>query len=111
MEPIPVGAIVDYHGSIRSYHGRYEVTQHNPMDVVKQLRPDIGYRKGDDTDAFLAESYPDGVSYDLWPVGVPKKFGEREKALYGARRESITQVQSGNDWFFEGLGGNDPEVQ
>lgn len=90
LTPIPVGTWVNYHGSIGGYHGVYEVTEHHDMDYVKAIRPDIAYRKGDETDAYLAEKYADGVSYDLWPEGVSKKFGNRGQALYGARRESIT---------------------
>lgn len=90
QEPIPVGTIVNYHGSIGSYHGVYEVTEHHTMTELKTIRPDIAYRKGNEVDSYLAEKFTDGVSYDLWPVGVEKKYGNRGQALYGARRGSIS---------------------
>lgn len=90
LAPIPVGTMVNYHGSISDYHGVYEVTEHHTMTELKTIRPDIVYRKGNEVDSYLAEKFADGVSYDLWPVGVSKKYDNRKYALYGARRESIT---------------------
>lgn len=90
MEPVAVGTRVLYHGSNDDMHGVYTVLSSHDMEYVKQIRPDIVSRKGDETDAYLAEKYPDGVSYDLWPEGIPFKFGLRYMALYGARRTSFT---------------------
>ena len=38
----------------------------------------------------LAEAYPDGVAYYLWPVGLPRKFGFRDQAIGWVRRTSFT---------------------
>jgi len=82
-EPIPVGAVVDYHGSLK--HGRYVVTEHHdPAGAANwcpQLPPEV-----------LADAYPDGVAYVIWPEDVPVKFGLREHAVYRVRRGSITLI-------------------
>lgn len=75
--PVPVGAIVNYTGSQR--HGRYEVIDHrDPAEHPDHLSEDE-----------LRELCPDGVAYDLWPVGLPRKFGNREQAVLHARRTSF----------------------
>ena len=72
MTPIPIGTIVDYHGS--HTHGRYVVTGHeNPRAGVPD--PEV--------------NYPDGVAYQIWPEGVPHKFGLRHLAVYQVRRASF----------------------
>lgn len=76
MEPYPVGTIVDYHGSLDYMHGLYEIER------IGTPRP------GREAD------YEDGAGYVLWPVGVPKKFGNREESLYFVRRQSITPVKN-----------------
>lgn len=81
MEPIPVGAIVDYRGSLR--HGRYVVTAH---EDPKTLFPVSQHY-------LIADSYPDGVAYQIWPEGMPQKFGNREHMAYRVRRKSLTLVR------------------
>ena len=95
MEPLPVGTIVTYHGSVREYWGEYEVDR---VVDAREHRPDLLARKGE---AFMDENYPDGVAYSLWPIGVAKKFGNRELSLNSVRRGSFTVVGSGD--------GPDPE--
>lgn len=85
MEPYKIGTVVRYRGSKEHMHGEYRVTGHGTPG-----RPGASEVY---TVEELAGYYPDGVSYDLWPVGVPHKFGERDKALYYVRRESITPVE------------------
>ncbi len=41
MEPIPVGQVVEYHGTINNYHGLYEVDSHYTLDEVKGMRPSL----------------------------------------------------------------------
>lgn len=84
MEALEVGTIVRYHGSIRSYHGEYEIIGRTDPDYLRSV-------KGD---AVANEYYPDGLAYELWPVGVEKKFGNRELSLYHVRPGSITVVGS-----------------
>lgn len=73
-EPIPVGAVVEYTGS--QQHGTYEITAHaEPINI-----PD-----GHDKREFFA----DGTAYEIWPVGVERRFGNRDRAVYNVRRKSI----------------------
>lgn len=75
--PVNTGTVVRYHGSSGA-PGLYEVLDHRPV-------PDADKVPGDP-----AEHYPDGVSYDLWPVGVVHRFGNRHLAVYQVRRRSFT---------------------
>ena len=84
MEPLEIGTIVRYHGSIRSYHGEYEIVGLTDLDYLHAV-------KGN---AVANEYYPDGLAYELWPVGVEKKFGNRGLSLYHVRPGSITVVTS-----------------
>lgn len=73
--PIPIGAVVQYHGSLS--HGLYTVTARlKPLSCGQEM----------------AQHYPDGVAYEIWPVGVEKKFGNRYLAVYNVRRTSFTVV-------------------
>jgi hypothetical protein len=76
--PVPIGALIEYFGS--EGHGRYRITKHDSPD-------DHPYRQFMPED--IAEFYPDGVAYELWPVGVPRKFGNRDRAVYYVRRKSF----------------------
>lgn len=82
LERIPVGTVVRYHGSLKSLHGEYTVTAHSNFE-------DHAYYRRSEIRAY----YPDDEAYDLWPVGVPMKFGNRDKAIYFCRRASITVVE------------------
>lgn len=37
--------------------------------------------------------YPDGVAYILWPLGVPKKFGNRDQSMMRVRRRSFRIIR------------------
>lgn len=78
-EPVPVGTWVFYQGSLNP--GVYQVIGH--MDP--ELRPDRGALTGFTN----AEIYPDGTGYELWPVGVARKFGLRHLGVLWARRTSF----------------------
>jgi len=75
LEPIPVGTVVDYRGT--HGHGRYVITGH------QEPRPGVEDRK---------VNYPDGVAYEIWPEGMPQKFGNREHVIIQVRRVSVTPV-------------------
>lgn len=66
--PVPVGTMVRYHDRV------YEVVEHQEP---REGTPDP------------VVSYPDGVAYVLWPVDVPKKFGNRDQSFVQVRRESF----------------------
>jgi hypothetical protein len=74
--PVPVGAHVRYHGR-SAPHGLYEVTARR---LPPEDRPDPEV------------NYPDGVSYDLWPVGLPQKFALRDRSVAFVRRTSFIVV-------------------
>lgn len=81
MEPIPVGAIVDYHGS--QQHGRYKVIGHrDPYELFPG-----------ESAKTLDEAYPDGVAYEIWVEGVLVKFGNRDYSVHRVRRKSLTVVR------------------
>ncbi|MEV6401081.1 hypothetical protein AB0M39_40965 [Streptomyces sp. NPDC051907] len=81
-EPVPVGTVVRYTGS--RAHGEYEITEHRDPAEHPRARLPL-------SDSARA-AYPDGTAYDLWPVGVERKFGNRDRAVYYARRTSFTVV-------------------
>ena len=84
MEPIPVGTKVKYHGSLRTYHGVYDVDEQVPMEVLtKRWGPEA-----------CEDAYPDGVAYNLWPEGVEKSYRNRDRSLSFVRRQSITPVEA-----------------
>lgn len=82
-DKLPVGTKVRYHGSITFMHGEYTVIGYTDPDFLV-LR--VG-------NAPVENYYPGSVGYELWPVGVPRKFCERDRALHCVRRESITPVE------------------
>lgn len=73
MTPIPVGTVVDYHGSHQQ--GRYVVTEHQ---APRPGTPDPEV------------NYPDGVAYVIWPEGVEVAFRHRDRAVAQVRRQSLT---------------------
>lgn len=81
--PVPIGVEVEYFGS--QAHGRYVV--HGRVNVLEKLQLE---RPG-----ALAEAYPDGAAYHLWPVGVPQKFGNRDQSVLFVRRTSFRVVEAG----------------
>lgn len=76
-EPVPVGTIVDYFGSLG--HGRYEITRrHTP----------IGH------DAGSEGCYPDGYAYVIWRVGVLRKIGNGAgNSAHNVRRTSFRIIE------------------
>jgi hypothetical protein len=79
--PVPVGTVVDYFGSLD--HGRYEITGHmEPVNV-----PNVPEDE-------LPKYFPDGVAYELWPEGVERRFGNRNRAAYNVRRTSFRKVNT-----------------
>lgn len=83
-KPVPVGTIVEYFGS--QEHGTYKID-----DVRDPGNHPYRRYKNSGTTPF----YPDGVAYDLWPVGVTKKFGNRDRAILYVRRTSFRVHQDG----------------
>jgi hypothetical protein len=77
LTPLPVGTVVDYHGS--HTHGRYVVTAH---EAVRDSVPDPEV------------NYPDGVGYVIWREGQPQKFGNRHHMVSQVRRSSITETET-----------------
>lgn len=77
--PVPVDTVVDYTGSMQ--HGRFFIREHQVPIGNPKVDPDVH-----DVDAL----YPDGVAYYLWPVGLEFKFGNRDHAVYYARRTSFS---------------------
>lgn len=87
--PIPVGALVYYSGSMRN--GIYEVARH----YTPESHPEIGplAREHEEIVADLADAYPDGVAYGLWPFGVPREPGNGNLMVRYARRVSLRLLQ------------------
>ena len=83
--PASIGSVVEYFGSLTS--GRYTVTGHrNPTEHPFQPQE------------LLKGAYPDGVAYELWPVGVPHKFGNHHLSANFVRRTSFRVVKElGNE--------------
>jgi hypothetical protein len=52
---------------------------------------DVTLRKDLPAEA-VREAYPAGEAYELWPVGVPHKFGERGGSWSCVRRQSLTPI-------------------
>lgn len=83
MDKLEVGTKVRYHGSIDYMHGEYE--------IIGVVDPD--YHRAVKGDAVVDAYYPGDEAYDLWPVGVPRKFGNRDRSLSFVRRASITVLE------------------
>jgi hypothetical protein len=83
----PKGTIVQYHGSKSYMHGYYFVSGYYDVEV---LRPDLTAEEKD-------KYYPDGEAYELWPLDMPFKFGNRENGLFSVRRGSFTPTPYGVD--------------
>lgn len=81
MPPLPVGTKVNYYGSHRYYHGQYEIVSLVDADGLAAVGRSV-------KDYFL-----DHTGYELWPLDVPRKFANRERALYFVRRSSITVIE------------------
>jgi hypothetical protein len=77
-----VGTKVRYSGSIESYHGEYEVTGYSDLSLRRDLPPEV-----------IDEHWPDGIAYELWPIGVPRKFGNRHLSLHCVRRKNLSVIE------------------
>jgi hypothetical protein len=75
-DPVPVGTTVEYFGSLSP--GRYTVTAHTEP-TAHPFQPQEA----------LEGAYPDGVAYELWPVGVPHKLGNIHLSANFVRRTSF----------------------
>lgn len=85
-KPVEEGAVVEYFGS--QPHGRYKIVEvHDPEDHPYRM-----YHVGD-----MNAYYPDGVAYDLWPLGVPRRFGNRDQGVYYVRRTSFRVYRKGDE--------------
>jgi len=86
MEPIPVGTVVDYHGSYG--YGRYEVTECVPLDdawfsdAERDAMSELGIK--------IEDVYTDGVAYTIWKEGIERRFGNRMYSISRVRRSSLT---------------------
>ena len=80
LAPVPLNSPVMYHGSQTHMHGEYTIMSYG--EPLTWLNP-----------GQAEQYYPDGVSYTLWPVGVPVKMGLSDRSLFRVRRESITVIQ------------------
>lgn len=78
-EAVPIGTVVEYHGSMG--RGTYTITDH-AVPVNRGV-----------TESELEAAYPDGVAYELWPLGVKRKFDNRHLARYNVRRGSFTATE------------------
>jgi hypothetical protein len=86
MDPIPLGTVV-----IRISDGkRYVVDGHE--DPWKEFSLQELAKMGEDPGGVLAEEYPDGVAYTIFPEGMSRKFGNRDYSVYRVRRKSLTVV-------------------
>lgn len=116
MEPIAIGTLVFYHGSLGTHAAdcpngldkfrqiadqgkckgcaRYVVTAHHDPEKLfsaKELEKIAeAYPSGG-----LAERYPDGVAYEIWPEGMEPRIGLREYMVYRVKRSSLTVVTAG----------------
>lgn len=77
-EPLPKETLVSYEGEL------YRVTDYDQPEE-HPLPPPGDYD--------LAEIYPDGVAYVLWPEGVARKMGNRFQTRIWVRRTSLTVVE------------------
>ena|ERR1017187_1253195 len=93
ITPIPVGTVVDYHGSFTP--GRYVITRHNMPGTAGSTLDSDGLIPVSTLNATeLATAYPDGVAYEIWPEGMLQKFGNRMYMCHQVRRQSITPVSA-----------------
>ncbi len=81
MEPIPVGTIVNYTGS--HAHGRYVVHAHqDPAEVFPASQLEL-----------VKDRHPDGVCYEIWPVGVEVAWQNRDQMVHRVKRASLEVAQ------------------
>lgn len=83
IEKLPIGTIVDYHGSMTHMHGQYEIIRYSDLEYTRAVLGDQ-----------FEDYYPYGIGYDLWPRGVPINMDNRNQALYNVRPDSISLVLS-----------------
>lgn len=86
-EPVPVGTLVEYGGSL-DRHGRFEVAAHeDPADHP--------YRAVMDSKV-LRDAYVDGVAYVLYPVGVERSTENYRQGISFVRRTSFRVIGEEN---------------
>lgn len=79
-DPLPVGTLVEYHGSQPWYHGKVFV-----ITAVKSAQELTA--TGRDP---VRDYYIDHVGYELWQEGVEQRWGNRDCSIHFVRRTSIT---------------------
>lgn len=92
MEPIPVGTAVKRLSDGR----RYTVTGHQQAseNLFSQRERLLIEADGRTLAEVLAEQYPDGVAYQIFPEGMLQKFGTlRDYTIWRVRRGSVTPVE------------------
>lgn len=83
-EPVPIGTVVEYGGSLDDRHGRLVVAAHeDPADHP--------YREVMDSKT-LRDEYVDGVAYVLYPVGVERSEENCRKGISFVRRTSFRVI-------------------
>ena len=88
-DPVPVGTAVEYFGSLSP--GRYTITAHKDPMAHPYRNAELvqGAAHPCQDDEALKDVYPDGVAYELWPVGVSRKFGNSHLSVNFVRRTSF----------------------
>lgn len=88
-EPVPIGTVVKYGGTLEQRHGRFEVAAHeDPADHP--------YRAVMDSKT-LRDAYVDGVAYVLYPVGVECSTENYRRGISFVRRTSFQVIGEEND--------------
>lgn len=83
-EPVPIGTVVEYGGSLGHRHGRLVVAAHeDPADHP--------YRRVMDSKT-LRDEYVDGVAYVLYPAGVERTPENCRKGISFVRRTSFRVI-------------------
>lgn len=96
MTPYRIGTRVTYHGSLSNGTDReYIIRGHgNPVEMFapQELAQAVAASNVEDAETLLANTYPDGVAYEIWPADVLYKFGNRCYSVVRVRRDSITPL-------------------
>ena len=88
MEPLPIGTLVNYHGS----QTQYVITEHHLVSTDLFRRFELEQLVINGTS--LHDAYPDGVAYSILPEGMLVKFGNvRTYGISRVRRGSLSVVK------------------
>lgn len=84
-EPVPIGTVVEYGGTLDHRHGKRVITAHeDPLD--HPYRAVIGEEE-------LLVAYTDGVAYVLHPVGMERSPENAREGISFVRRTSFRVVK------------------